>query len=145
MRKLSRMLIWYAFYSMLNIYRQFRNREWVCPMCIHTHLINNWWWKHNLKVIQRNFYMWTIIMLFQSWVDCLSIGVQAFIQNINFLIFSRLRMLASITMLHFLNALTCSLITLVSKCIQLHQILSLLSTINNKSCISVGEIIQIWS
>ena len=27
---------------------------------------------------QRNFYMWTIIGVFQSWVDCLSIRVQAF-------------------------------------------------------------------
>ena len=45
--------------------------------------------------------MWTIMGLFQSWVDCLSIGVQAFIENINFFIFNSHRMLVSITMLQF--------------------------------------------
>ena len=38
---------------------------------------------------QRNFYVWTVtfkwISVFQSWLDCFSIGVLAFIQNINFL------------------------------------------------------------
>ena len=37
---------------------------------------------------QRNFYMWTITFkwmgAFQPWLDCFSIGVSAFIQNINF-------------------------------------------------------------
>ena len=28
---------------------------------------------------QRNFFMWTIMGVFQSWVDCLSIRVQALI------------------------------------------------------------------
>ena len=28
---------------------------------------------------QSNFNMWTIMGVFQSWVDCLSIGVQTFI------------------------------------------------------------------
>ena len=28
---------------------------------------------------QRNFFMWTMMGLFQSWVDCLSIRVQALI------------------------------------------------------------------
>ena len=43
----------HAFYSVSNIYRHFGNHEWICPMCIHTHLINKWWWKHTLKVMIR--------------------------------------------------------------------------------------------
>ena len=84
---------------------------------------------------QRNLYMWTVIGVFQSWVDCLSIRVQAFFENIKFLIFSSLCMLVSITMLQFVNALTCSLIKLFFKGIKLRQILSIISTINSKPCI----------
>ena len=61
MPNLSRMLIWCAFHSVTKIQRYFGNREGICQIwpeliiiCIHTHLIHNWWWKHKLKVIIRN-------------------------------------------------------------------------------------------
>ena len=102
MPNLSRMLIWCAFLSVTNIQRYFGNREGICQIwpeliiiCIHTHLIHNWWWKHKLKVMIRNqkikgtficgplLFKWMDV--FQSWLDCFSIGEWAFIQNINFL------------------------------------------------------------
>ena len=137
MCKLSRMLIWYAFMhmescmSLPNVYTYPFNQQLVMKTYLESH--------NKKPKDQRNFYMWTIMGVFQSWLDSLSIGVQAFIQNINFLIFSRLCVLVPITTLHFLNALTCSLITLFFKFIQLHQILSLFSTINNKSCMFAGN------
>ena len=61
LNKLSRMLIWYTFHSVSNIHRHFGNCEWVSPICpelfpicIHTHLTHNWWWKHKLNVKIRN-------------------------------------------------------------------------------------------
>ena len=64
------------------------------------------WWKHKLKFMIRNkkiksfficwpsFFKW--MGVFQSCLDLFSFGVWAFIQNINFFIFSRLCMLVSI-------------------------------------------------
>ena len=51
----------------------------------------------------------------------------AFIQNINF---SSSVVFTGFHLLQFLNVVICSLITLVFKCLKLHQILSQLSTIN---------------
>ena len=122
---------WESWMSLSNVYTYPFNQQLVMKTYVESH--------DKKRKDQRNFYIWSIMGLFQSWLDCLSIGVQAFIQNINFLIFSRLCMLVPITTLHFLNALTCSLITLFFKFIQLHQILSLFSTINNKSCMFAGN------
>ena len=122
---------WESWMSLFNVYTYPFNQQFVMKTCIQSH--------DKKPKDQRNFYMWTIMGVFQSSLDCLSIGVQPFIQNINFLIFSRLGMLVPITVLHLLNALTCSLITLFFKFIQLYQISSLFSTINNKSCIFAGN------
>ena len=102
------MLIWCAFHSVSDIHRYFGNHEWACPICpelfpicIRTYLTHNWWYKLKLKVIIRNqkikgtficgplLFKW--MGLFQSWLDCFSIGVWKCIQNINFFIFSRWR------------------------------------------------------
>ena len=66
--------------------------------------------------------------VFQSWLDCFLVGVWAFTLNINFL--SSVVFYTSVHLLQFLNAVICSLITLIFKCIKLHQIFSQLSTIN---------------
>ena len=95
---------WESWMSLSNVYTYPFNQQLVMKTYVESH--------DKKRKDQRNFYIWSILGLFQSWLDCLSIGVQAFIQNINFLIFSRLCMLVRITMLHFLNALTYSLIAL---------------------------------
>ena len=117
--------------SWMSLYNMSRT---ISNMYIFPELVIN----HKLKVMIRNqrtkgtficgplFFKW--LRVFQSCFDCFSIGVWALIQNINFLIFSGLCMLVSICY-KFLNALTCSLITLFFKCIKLHQILFLFSTI----------------
>ena len=95
---------WGSWMSLSNVYTYLFNQQLVMKTYVGSH--------DKKPKDQRNFYMWSIMGVFQSWLDCLSIGVQAVIQNINFLIFSRLCMLVPVTMLHFLNALTCSLIAL---------------------------------
>ena len=145
LRKLSRILIWCAFNSVSNINRCFGNRKWVCPICIHTHLINNLWWKHKLKIIIRIkkskelLYVdhYGGISIFQPL--CVNWSTNIYLKYKLF-IFSSLCMLVSMAMLQFLNALTCSLITPFFRCIKLHQILTLFSTINNKSCIFAGNL-----
>ena len=122
---------WESWMSWSNLYTYLFNQQLVMKTWVESH--------DKKPKDQRNFYMWTIIGVFQSWVDCLSIRVQAFFENIKFLIFSSLCMLVSITMLQFVNALTCSLITLFFKCIKLHQILSLFSTISSKACVFAGN------
>ena len=111
--KLSRMSIWWAFHSVPNIDRHFGNCGWVClicpgifPICIHTHLTQNWGWKHKLKVIIRNKKIKVTFILgpllskwigvFRPLLDCFSIGGLAFIQDIYFFIFRSLCMLWSI-------------------------------------------------
>ena len=75
------------------------------------------------------FFKW--MGIFQSWLDCFSIGVWAFIHYSKYKLFHLQKSLyAGVHLLQFLNALTCSPITLFFKCIKLHQILSLFSTIN---------------
>ena len=66
--------------------------------------------------------------VFQSCLDRFLIGVQAFIQIMNFFIFSRLCTLVFIC--YNFYALNSSPITSFFKCIILQQILSLFSTIN---------------
>ena len=108
---------WESWMSLSNVYTYPFNQQLVMKTYVESH--------DKKPKDQKNFYMWTIM------------GV--FIQNINFLIFSRLCMLVPITMLHFLNALTCSLITLF---FQVHPIASdivLFSTISNKSCTFAGN------
>ena len=107
------MPIWCTFFSVSNIHKNFGNRKWVCPICtelfpicIYTHLTHNWLKKHKLKVMIRILRMKEIFMyrplffewmgVFQSSLDCFSIGVWAFIKNIDFLIFSSLCMLVFI-------------------------------------------------
>ena len=65
--------------------------------------------------------------VFQSWLDCFSIGVWAFIQKIHFFFFFSLCILVSIC--QFLNVVIFSLIILFYKGIKLHPILSQFSTI----------------
>ena len=66
--------------------------------------------------------------VFQSWLDCFSIGVSAFIQNINFL--------SSVVLIYWCPLVEiCKCCNLQShytffKCIKLHHILSQFSTIN---------------
>ena len=125
------MPIWCTFFSVSNIHKNFGNRKWVCPICtelfpicIYTHLTHNWLKKHKLKVMIRILRMKEIFMyrplffewmgVFQSSLDCFSIGVWAFIKNIDFLIFSSLCMLVFIcynsemlllaVQLHFLSS-----------------------------------------
>ena len=58
-------------------------------------------------------------------------GVWAFIHYSKYKLFHLQKSLyAGVHLLQFLNALTCSPITIFFKCIKLHQILSLFSTIN---------------
>ena len=104
---------WESWMSLSNVYTYPFNQQLVMKTYVESH--------DKKPKVQRNFYMWSIMGVFQSWLDCLSIGVQAFIQNINFLIFSRLCMLVPTTMLYFLNALTCSLIALF---FQVHPVAS---------------------
>ena len=74
--------------------------------------------------------------VFQSWLDCFSVGVWAFIQNINFL--------SSVVFVYWCSFVTIfkcrnlSLITLFSKCIKLHQILSQFSTINLAQALGIN-------
>ena len=80
--------------------------------------------------------------VFQSWLDCFSIGVWVFIQNINFLssvvcILSA-NLYTGVHLLQFLNAVIFSLITLSFKYIKLHQILSQFSTINLAQVLSIN-------
>ena len=138
------MLIWCEIHSVSNIHRHLGNREWVYPICIHTHLINNWWWKHKLKIRIRNQKIKGTFICGPLWG--ISILRRLFVnyRTSIYLIYkvfhlSSLCMLVSITMLQFENALTCSLITLFFKCIKLHQILSLISIINSKPCIFAGN------
>ena len=66
--------------------------------------------------------------VFQSWLDCFSIGVQAFIQNINFL-----SSLVFVYWCPFVAIFKCCNLQshyTFFKCIKLHQILSQFSTIN---------------
>ena len=72
--------------------------------------------------------------VFQSWLDCFSIGVWAFIQNINF----SSSVYTGVHLLQFLNAVICSLITLFFKCIKLHQILSQFSTITLAQALGIN-------
>ena len=85
----------------------FQNCEWVCPICpelfpicIHTNLTHNWWWKHKLNVMLRN-------QQIRGTVIC---GPLFFKQMAYFSLGSS--------------------ITSFFKCIKLHQILSLFSIIN---------------
>ena len=66
--------------------------------------------------------------VFQSWLDCFSIGVWAFIPNINFLssvVFVYWRLFVTI-----LKCCNLFLATIFFKCIKLHQIFSQFSTKN---------------
>ena len=74
------------------------------------------------------FFKWMDI--FQSWLDCFSIGKWAFIHYSKYkLVHLQKSLYTGLHLLQFLNALTCSPITLFFKCIKLHQMLSLFSTI----------------
>ena len=74
--------------------------------------------------------------VFQSWLDCFLIGVWTTIQNINFL--------SSVVFVYWCPFVTISkcrnfsLITLFSKCIKLHQILSQFSTINLAQALDIN-------
>ena len=85
------------------------------------------------------------INVFQSWLDCFSIGVWAFMQNINFL--SSVVLVYGVHLLQFLDALICSLIALFPRawsCIRYCP--NSLQKILNKHWILIPleEIIQIW-
>ena len=75
------------------------------------------------------FFKW--MGVFQSWLDCFSIGVLAFIHYSKYKLFHLQQSLyAGVHFLQYLNVLTYSHITLFFKSIKLHQIFSLFSTIN---------------
>ena len=81
--------------------------------------------------------------LFQSWLDCFSIGVWKFIQNINFFIFSRWR--------PFFAIFKCSNLQSHYTFFQVHQIASdIVPIFYNKPLLmywtlkSLEQIIQIW-
>ena len=57
--------------SLSNLYTYLFNQQLVIKTSVESH--------DKKPKDQRNFYMWTIMGVFQSWVDCLSIGVQTFI------------------------------------------------------------------
>ena len=148
------MPIWWAFHSLPNIHTHLGNRKWVCsiwpelfPIYMHTDLTHNWWWKHKLKVMIRNqkikgtftcgplFFKW--MSVFQSWLDCFSIGACAFVNYSKYKLFHLQKSLhAGVHWLQFLNDLTCSLIALF----QVHQIASdIFPILQNKPCIYVLE------
>ena len=73
--------------------------------------------------------------LFSKWMESILVFVRLFF-NWTMIIYSKYLLLhlqqslyAGVHLLQFLNALTCSPITVFFKCIKLHQILSLFSTI----------------
>ena len=70
------------------------------------------------------FFKW--MGVFQSSLDCFSIGVGAFVQNINF----SSSVYTGAYLFRYLNTVISSLITRFFKCIKLHQILFQLPTIN---------------
>ena len=57
--------------SLSNLYTYLFNQQLVIKASVESH-------DKKLKD-QRNFYMWALMGVFQSWVDCLSIRGQAFI------------------------------------------------------------------
>ena len=61
---------WELWMSWSNLYTYLFNQQLVMKTLVESH--------DKKPKDQRNFYMWTIIGVFQSWVDCLSIRVQAF-------------------------------------------------------------------
>ena len=62
---------WESWMILPNLYTYLFNQQMVMKTSVESH-------DKKLKD-QRNFYMWTIMGVFQSWVDCLSIRIQAFI------------------------------------------------------------------
>ena len=90
--------IWESWLNLSNMFKTISN--------IYTYPFNPQLKKKKLKVMIRNqkikgtiicgplFFKW--MEVFESWLDCLSIGVWGFVKNINFFIFSVLRMLVSI-------------------------------------------------
>ena len=57
--------------SLYNLYAYLFNKQMVMKTQVKIH--------DKKPKDQRNFFMWTIMGVFQSWVDCLSIRVQALI------------------------------------------------------------------
>ena len=79
------------------------------------------------------FFKW--IGVFQSWLDCFSIGVWAFIYSKHKLFHLQKSFYASVHLLQFLNALTYGSITLFFKCIKS----DIVPILPSKHCICTGD------
>ena len=88
------------------------------------------------------FFKW--MGIFQSWLDCSSIGVWVFIHYSKYKLFHLQKSLyAGVHLLQFLNALSCSPITFFLKCIKLHQMLPLFFTVNLAYVLEINNLPKI--